>query len=44
MRTMPHGIDFGFSKGARMEDKLDLLKGKGKAMRVLPQKALNKKT
>ena len=43
MRTMPHGIDFGFLKGAKMEDKLNLLTGKGKAVRVLPQKELNKK-
>ena len=44
MRTMPYGIDFGFLKGARMEDNLGLLTGKGKAIRVLPQKELNKKT
>ena len=43
MRTMPYGIDFGFLKGAKMEDKLGLLKGKGKAIRVLPQKEFNKK-
>jgi len=43
MRTMPYGIDFGFLKGAKMEDKLQLLTGKGKAIRVLPQKELNKK-
>ncbi|MEE9374841.1 MAG: DUF1801 domain-containing protein [Rhizobiaceae bacterium] len=36
MRTMPHGVDFGFLKGAKMEDKLGLLIGNGKAMRVLP--------
>lgn len=41
MRTMPYGIDFGFLKGAKMEDNLGLLTGKGKAMRVLPQKELN---
>ncbi|MFK7982117.1 MAG: DUF1801 domain-containing protein [Saprospiraceae bacterium] len=41
MRTMPYGIDFGFLKGAKMEDKLGLLTGKGKAIRVLPQKELN---
>jgi len=39
MRTMPYGIDFGFLKGAKMEDKYGLLTGKGKAIRVLPQKA-----
>ncbi|MGL1893964.1 MAG: hypothetical protein OCD02_20160 [Spirochaetaceae bacterium] len=38
MRTMPYGIDFGFLKGAKMEDKHGLLTGKGKAIRVLPQK------
>jgi len=43
MRTMPHGIDIGFLKGAQMEDKLDLLTGNGKVMRVLPLKVLNKK-
>lgn len=42
MRTMPHGIDFGFLKGAKMEDRLGLLTGKGKAIRVLPQTELNK--
>ena len=40
LRTMPHGIDFGFLKGAKMEDKFGLLTGKGKAIRVLPQKEL----
>lgn len=35
MRTMPHGIDFGFLKGARMEDRFDRLTGKGKVMRIL---------
>ncbi len=42
MRTMPHGIDFGFLKGAKMEDRLGLLTGKGKAIRVLPQTELDK--
>lgn len=37
MRTMPYGIDFGFLKGAKMEDKFGVLTGKGKAIRVLPQ-------
>lgn len=36
MRTMPHGVDIGFLKGARMNDKHDLLTGSGKVMRVLP--------
>ncbi len=39
MRTMPYGIDFGFLKGAKMQDKFGALTGKGKAIRVLPQKA-----
>ena len=39
MRTMSYGIDFGFLKGAKMEDKFGLLTGKGKAIRVLQQKA-----
>ena len=43
MRTMPYGIDFGFLKGAKMEDKLGLLTGKGKAIRVLPQKEIDRK-
>ena len=43
MRTMPYGIDFGFLKGARMEDKLGLLTGKGKSIRVLPQRELDRK-
>jgi len=38
MRTMPYGVDFGFLKGAKMEDTFGLLTGKGKAIRVLPQK------
>lgn len=38
MRTMSYGIDIGFLKGAKMNDELDLLKGKGKVMRVLPLK------
>jgi len=38
IRTMPYGIDFGFLKGAKMEDNYGVLTGKGKAIRVLPQK------
>ena len=42
MRTMPYGIDFGFLKGAKMEDRYGALTGKGKKLRVLAQKgALN---
>lgn len=36
MRTMPHGIDFGFLKGSKMNDPEDLLQGSGKLVRVLP--------
>ena len=44
MRTMSYGIDFGFLKGAKMEDKFELLTGQGKAIRVLSQKGkLDKK-
>ncbi|MGB3198954.1 MAG: DUF1801 domain-containing protein [Saprospiraceae bacterium] len=42
MRTMTYGIDFGFLKGAKMKDKLGLLTGDGKAIRVLPLKEMNK--
>ncbi len=35
LRTMPHGIDLGFLKGARMTDERDRLTGSGKAIRVL---------
>jgi len=35
LRTMPHGIDFGFLKGAKMDDEKDRLTGNGKAIRVL---------
>ncbi len=35
LRTMPHGIDFGFLKGAKMRDDMGLLTGNGKAVRVL---------
>ena len=41
MRTMSHGIDVGFLKGARMEDGLGLLQGDGKTMRVLPLEEMN---
>ncbi len=42
MRTMPYGIDFGFLKGAKMEDQPGLLTGNGKAIRVLPLKQFDK--
>jgi len=35
LRTMPHGIDFGFLKGAKMTDTYSRLTGNGKAIRVL---------
>lgn len=35
LRTMPHGIDIGFLKGAEFDDELGLLSGSGKKMRVL---------
>lgn len=38
MRTMPYGINIGFLKGAKMEDSLWLLTGKGKAIRVYPKR------
>ena len=41
LRTMKHGIDIGFLKGARMEDKYSLLSGSGKVMRVLPLSELD---
>jgi len=45
MRTMPYGIDFGFLKGVKMEDKNGMLTGKGKTIRVLAQKGqLDEKT
>jgi hypothetical protein len=34
---MPYGIDIGFLKGAKMEDKFKLLIGNGKIIKVLPQ-------
>ena len=42
LRTMPHGIDFGFLKGAEMNDVFGLLSGNGKVMRVLSLKTLDK--
>jgi hypothetical protein len=35
LRTMPHGVDIGFLKGAKMADAPNQLSGNGKAMRVL---------
>jgi len=35
LRTMPHGIDIGFLKGAKMTDEQERLTGTGKAIRVL---------
>ncbi|WP_420414146.1 hypothetical protein [Roseibium sp.] len=41
LRTMPHGIDIGFLKGAKMTDSRGLLTGKGKSIRVLPVNIYN---
>lgn len=41
MRTMKHGIDIGFLKGARMADVHGLLSGTGKIMRVLSLECLD---
>jgi len=41
MRTMQHGIDFGFLKGAKMHDELGMLTGNGKSMRVLPMSQMD---
>jgi len=35
IRTIPHGIDIGFLKGFKMEDRYGLLHGDTKRMRVL---------
>lgn len=35
LRTMPHGVDVGFLKGAFIDDALSMLHGKTKRMRVL---------
>lgn len=41
MRTMKHGIDFGFLKGAKMEDKFILLTGTGKVMKILSLQSMD---
>ena len=41
MRTMTHGIDFGFLKGVHMEDLYARLSGKGKVMRILSMNQLD---
>lgn len=41
LRTMKHGIDIGFLKGARMSDEGAALTGSGKVMRVLPVKEMD---
>jgi len=35
LRTMPHGIDIGFLKGAKLDDDPGRLTGNGKLIRVL---------
>ena len=42
MRTMPNGLDIGFLKGARFEDKWQKLSGNGKAIRVLTINTFNR--
>lgn len=42
LRTMAHGCDIGFLKGARMADKFELLSGSGKAIRVYSMAELKK--
>lgn len=42
VRTMEYGIDIGFLKGAKMNDKYGLLTGNGKVMRVLPLRMFDK--
>ena len=44
LRTMPHGIDFGFLKGAKMNDPDGRLTGNGKAIRVLSLKEFEPET
>ena len=44
LRTMPHGIDIGFLKGAKMVDANRRLTGKGKAIRVLPLAKFDRET
>ncbi len=36
VRTMPHGVDIGWLRGARFDDARYKLTGSGKKMRVLP--------
>ncbi len=42
MRTMPYGVDFGFLKGAIITDDFKRLTGKGKLLRVLKMKSMDK--
>lgn len=42
MRTMVHGVDLGFLKGAIFHDKYQRLTGKGKKIRVLKTKAFDR--
>lgn len=44
LRTMPHGIDLGFLKGARMSDPNGRLSGAGKTIRVLSLKEFESET
>jgi hypothetical protein len=41
MRTMKHGVDIGFLKGAAIDDKYEILTGTGKVMRVLSMSTID---
>lgn len=41
LRTMPHGIDFGFLRGVHFEDPEQRLTGTGKTLRVLSMASLD---
>jgi hypothetical protein len=41
LRTTQKGVDIGFLKGIHLEDKLSLLHGKGKLVRVISLKGYN---
>jgi len=41
LRTMDHGVDFGFLKGTALKDPSKLLHGKGKTLRVLSLKRID---
>ena len=41
LRSMPHGVDLGFLKGAFMADEPGRLRGSGKRLRVLSLESLD---